>query len=401
MKILQVNAVNSIGSTGRTMKEMQEYINQNSHTSLSVFSEGPSSIHDYKFNNNVDKKLHSLLSRMLGTQGYFSKRETRQLIRYIEEHNIDVVRLANLHSNFINIPSLLKYLGKQDIPTIITLDDCFFFTGKCTHYTVDRCYKWKTGCYKCVRKNKDNPSWFLDKTNKMWTDKKELYSKIPRLGVVGVSNWITNEAKQSILSTANYITTIYNWIDTDIFKPIDSKIKNKMNIDDKFIILGVATEWSDSKGLDKFIKLASKIEADEVIVLVGKISSSICLPKNIIHINKTTNINELVEYYCMADVFLQLSKEETFGKVVAESLACGTPVIAINSTANPELIGEKCGYVIEDSINDLKDKIIKIKNFGKHFYSKACRKFAINNFNKEDRVNDYIELCQKLIGLRV
>lgn len=403
MKILQINSVNGVGSTGRTMKEIEDYMNDRGHVCLGAFSEGLMSEYGYKFNNKIDKKLHSILSRILGTQGYFSKYETKKLIKYIEENNIDVVRLGNLHSNFINIPMLLKFLSKKDIPTIITLDDCFFFTGKCTHYTVDGCYKWKNGCYGCVRKCKDNPSWFFDRTNKMWNDKRQLYNSIPRLAVVGVSNWITGQAKESILSNANYITTIHNWIDVDKFRPVETnEIRRKIKLDDKFIILGVATEWSNSKGLDKFIELANIIEIDERIVLIGDINSSISLPKNIIHINKTDNIEELVNYYCMADVFLQLSKEETFGKVVAEALSCGTPVISLNSTANPELIGKKCGYVVEnDSINYIKDKIIIIKTKGKKFYSNSCRTFAIESFNKEDRINDYIELCNTLIDLKV
>lgn len=400
MKMLQINAVNNIGSTGRTTKEIADYFNEKGHSSFIAYSEGDHYKYEYKFKSYIEKKIHALLSRILGIQGYFSKRETRELIKYIKKNNIDVVRLGNLHSNFINIPLLLKFLGENDIPTIITLDDCFYFTGKCTHYTEDKCNKWKTGCYKCIRKDKDNPSWFLDRSNKMWNDKRKLYDNIPRLAVIGVSNWITNEARQSILSTANYITTIYNWIDTDKFKPIDVKeIKKQMALENKFLILGVATEWGNSKGLDRFIELADIIEEDELIVLVGKIDIDICLPKNIIHINQTDNVDELIKYYCMADVFLQLSKEETFGKVVAEALSCGTPVVALNSTANPELVDKRCGYVADE--DSIKDKIISIRKNGKNFYSKNCRQFAIKNFNKEDRINDYIQLCKKLIDLKV
>ena len=55
----------------------------------------------------------------------------------------------------------------------------------------------------------------------------------------------------------------------------------------------------------------------------------------------------------MADVLLNLSMEEACGRVTIEALACGTPVIAMNSTSNPEQIGESCGYVVEKMIEKI------------------------------------------------
>lgn len=399
MKILQINAVNGIGSTGRTTREIDLYLKKRKHESIVAYSEGCSSENSYKIGNLIEKKMHALLSRLFGLQGYFSRNGTKNLIKYIKKENPDVIRLGNLHANYINIPMLLKFIYKNNIPTIITLDDCFFFTGKCTHYTEEGCYKWQYGCNKCPKLREDNPSWFLDRTHKAWSDKKKMYSKIPILGVVGVSEWITNEARKSILSSATYLETIYNWVDLDTFKPIDSnKIKEQLLIQDKFVILGVASEWSDSKGLNYFIDISSKLSKDELIVLVGDIPIGINLPKNIINIDRTHNVEELVEYYSMADVFLQLSLEETFGKVTAEALACGTPVVVFDSTANSELVGKKCGYMVKPSeSNDIYKYIKKIKNNSKKYYSSTCRRFAVENFNKDEKILEYIKLCENLI----
>lgn len=64
--------------------------------------------------------------------------------------------------------------------------------------------------------------------------------------------------------------------------------------------------------------------------------SSEKLPTNIIAVGILSGLRELAEHYSMADVFLNPSVQETFGKVSAEALACGTPIIANNATANPE-----------------------------------------------------------------
>ena len=63
------------------------------------------------------------------------------------------------------------------------------------------------------------------------------------------------------------------------------------------------------------------------VVLVGTINEGIELPKNIITVPSTSSIDELAELYSSADVFITFSLEETFGKVSAEALSCGTPVI--------------------------------------------------------------------------
>ncbi len=402
MKVLQINAVNGIRSTGRATTEIAEYLNGNGHKSYIAYSDGPPYYRGFQIGTTIEKKAHALLSRIFGKQAYYSKYGTYKLLEYMDQIRPDVVHLGNLHSNYINLEMLLDYLAINDIPTVLTLHDCWFYTGKCTHYSVDKCGKWQDKCGVCPRLKKDNKSWFFDRTSKMLQDKKEWFSRIPRLAVVGVSDWITNEARKSILSSSRVITRIYNWIDLAQFRPVvyESK-KRELGIDGKFIILGVASGWSDAKGLSGFMELAKKINNDEVIVIVGNIEKDIELSNNIIHINETHDIDELVTIYSMADVLLNLSLEESFGKVTAEALACGTPVITNNSTANPELIGESCGYIVGGkSLNEITEKIKKIKKDSKMYYSGNCIRFATDNFGKNERIKDYLGLYHSIIDIK-
>ena len=225
MKILQINAVNKISSTGRTSAEMCKYFNTHGDICAVAHSKGPSvdENNEYIIGNKVDVKIHGLMSRISGKQGYFSFKATRDLLKFMDKFNPDIVVLRNLHGNYINLPMLLKYLAEKNIVTVAVLHDCWFFTGKCCHYTLDGCYRWQKGCGNCPSLKKYNVSWFFDRTPEMLKDKKRLFGNIKNLAVVGVSDWLCGEAEKApVFKNAKVITRIYNWIDTDVFHPVDA-----------------------------------------------------------------------------------------------------------------------------------------------------------------------------------
>jgi len=398
MKVLQINAVNGIRSTGSIVTEISDFLNSNGHEGYIAYSDGIPYKNGYKIGTYFEKKIHAFCSRIFGKQSYYSRNGTKKLIKHIIQIKPNIVHLHNLHGNYINIKILLNFLAKNDIPTVLTLHDCWFFTGKCTHYTIDNCYKWKMKCGKCPRLKKDNISWFFDRTTKMLKDKENWFNSIPRLAVIGVSDWITNEASYSILSSSMIIKRIYNWIDLDVFKPVFVEKLEKLR--DKYIILGVASHWSSAKGINKFIELAKVINDDMIILLIGNINTSYNMPYNILNITETHNVNSLVEYYNMADVFVNFSLEESFGKVTIEALACGTPVIAINSTANSELVNFNCGHKCNsEDINEVLNNIISVKKKGKKEYSPNCVNFVKKNFDITEREREYLKLYEDLIIL--
>ena len=413
MKILQVNAVNGVLSTGRTVTELAAGLEARGIENRTAYSMGPKPEHGYRIGTSVEKTTHALGSRLLGRQAYFSSRGTRGLLRYIDDESPDVVHLRNLHGNYIHLPMLLEYLGERDIPTVVNLDDCWFFTGKCCHYTIDGCHRWETGCGSCPRLRKDNPSWFIDATARMWADKRRLFEAIPRLGVIGVSDWISSEVERSFLSCASIIRRIYNWVDLDLFRPRPMReARERLGLPlDGVISLGVAGGWSDAKGLSDFNELARMLTvpgsggdstaaaaARRVsIVLVGGMGRRTAVSRDIVVVGVTHDVGELADYYSAADAFLQLSPEETFGKVTAEALACGTPAVVYDSTANPELVRSGCGYVVDcGDIPQVLSRVSRIAAEGKREYSERCRWFAKMHFEKESLIDEHVALYEEL-----
>lgn len=346
----------------------------------------------------MDHKIHGFFSRLFGKQAYFSYFPTKILIKKLNEIEPDVVILRNFHSNYIHMPLLLKYLAKADIATIVVLHDCWFFTGHCCHYTEICCYKWQTECNHCPLIHTNNKSWFFDNSHRIFRDKKRLFGAIPHLTVVGVSDWITNEGRKApIFGNAKRFQRIYNWID---FKKIHYR-DNALTLREKlclaandFVALGVSMLWDNRKGLDVILKLAEALP-DIKIVLVGNLPA-VQLPYNIIPLPPTNSVDELAEYYSMADVFLNFSIQETFGKVAAEALSCGTPTVVNNATANPEITGT-CGEIVDTSdFSSVVEAVKRIRINGKAYYSEHCVQRAHELFDKDKNIMQYVELFKTL-----
>ena len=399
MKVLQINAVYEHSSTGRSTTEMHKYLLAEGYDSYVAAVNLPKSDGNLiKLGTRLSSIFHAFMSHLTGRQGYYSYFSTKSLLRKINKIKPDIVYLRVLHSNCLYIPALLSYLADNNIPTAIILHDCWFFTGHCCYFTDANCDKWKAQCGQCPELKTWNKSWFFDRSRKNLLDKKRLFSRINKLAVIGVSDWVTNLIQESILKNAAIVKRIYNWVDIEKFKPTNNDIRNKLGLQNDFVVLGVAQNWNTQKGILDILKIAD-LMPDYIFVLVGNISQKYCpLPTNIINVGVLSSERDLSDYYSMSDVFFNPSMRETFGKVTIEALSCGTPVIGYNLTATPELISPSCGFVTEQSnygavINALQT----IQKKGKNVYSVNCRHFVINNFSQKKIMSEHINLYKQLV----
>lgn len=399
MRVLQINETCGTGSIGRTTYELAVELEKRGHECLVAYSHGTPKFHNcIRIGDDMDHRIHAALSRITGQQAYFSRAATRKLLVEIERFRPDIVHLRNLHSNYVNLYMLLSFLAKKDIATVITLHDCWFFTGKCTYYISANCDKWQHNCGNCPLLHVDNinPTFWFDRTKKCLSDKKNWLGKIPRLAVVGVSNWVAKEAEKSIVGDRNPIG-IYNWIDLNVFHPRESNLRKKHGLEGKFVVLAVATNINKVKGFDEITWLSQHLQDNWAIVAIGKEVEK--LPPNVIHISHTDDAVQLAEYYSMADVCMNTTQFETFGKVTAEAICCGTPVVVYNNTASPELVTNGCGLVIDQhrGFEAIFEALRVIEENGKGSYISNCLDAARLQFEKEIGVNKYMELYRSLI----
>lgn len=401
LRVLQINTVYGIGSTGSAVAEISDEIKRTGGEAFIAYAGTNAKVENgFYMGGSFSRKADALKSRVFGLQEYGNKSKTKRLLRWIDQIKPDVAHLHNLHSHYINLPMLLRYLAQKDIPTVVTLHDCWFFTGKCTHYAAANCEKWKSGCGGCPQLKKDVPSWFFDRSAKMWADKKRLLSAIPRLAVVGVSDWITNQAKESFLGSAKIVRRIYNWIDLDSFYPRREETFSKYGATgDKFTVICIGAGWKKgSSRLNDLLLLAEKLPSDMQIVLVGNAEDADTLPSNVISVGYVSGTDDLARLYSQADAYVHLSREDTFGKVIAEAMSCGIPAVVYNSTACPEIVGDGCGRVVETgNVDEICRALIEIKQKGKSAYSAACSASVSKRFEKRRLLEKTTTLYRELI----
>ena len=97
------------------------------------------------------------------------------------------------------------------------------------------------------------------------------------------------------------------------------------------------------------------------IVLVGMEKKQIDrLPKGIIGLGKTNSAEELAMIYTTADVFVNPSREETFGMTTLEAIACGTQAIVYEGTACEEVVLEYGGIAVKPEVKHIYEAITNL-----------------------------------------
>ena len=405
MKVLQINAVYGYGSTGVIAKEILDEVISAGGEAYAAFMKHRhttdiSSLSGYiEIGNKADQITHTIQSRFLGEQGFYSNKATRKMLSEIDEIKPDIIHVHNLHNNYMNIELLFNYVREKKIPTVITLHDAWFFTGKCCHFLYDGCNRWKEKCGECPRQRKEFVSLFFDKSEKDLIRKRKLIGENPYVYVVGCSNWLTSCAKASILRS-RVICTINNGIDLSIFSPKESCLREQLGLEKKKVILGMANKWLSQDNENTYEYITANMDKDCVLVLLGcnkgQIESN--KKKNVITIGFINDRTELACYYSIADVFANVTKVDSFPTVNLEAIACGTPVVTYNSGGSAETVDSDTGAVVDygDYIS-LLQQLNRILNDGKLKYRDRCTERARKFYDKKEKFQEYLGLYKEIL----
>ena len=400
MRVLQVNSVCGIGSTGRIATDLHEILQKHGNESYIAFgrNEAMNCETSIRIGTKYDQYYHVFLTRIFDRHGQGSKSATKHFIHEIIQLQPDIIHLQNIHGYYIHYIELFQFLREYGKPVIWTLHDCWAFTGHCAHFEYVGCLKWETHCHKCPQKAEYPKSILFDNSKNNFDIKRDSFCKLDNLTIVTPSDWLSRLVRKSFLNDYR-VVVINNGIDLDVFRPCKSNFRERNNIVNKYILLGVTNIWDEKKGFKYFLDLSIQLTLDEVIVLVGVTESQKRnLPINIIGITKTNNIIELAEIYSTSDIFVNPTLQDNFPTTNIESLACGTPIVTFHTGGSIESVSEDCGLIAKKG--DLQDLILKIrviKDNGKSSYSKQCIERAKKLYDKNERYLDYITLYEEVL----
>jgi glycosyltransferase involved in cell wall biosynthesis len=199
-------------------------------------------------------------------------------------------------------------------------------------------------------------------------------------------------------SKINFVGTVYNSVNV---KTVEWSAEKE----DFFFFVGRAN-WE--KGLDLAIRVACK--AGISLVMAVKMSEDFEKeffkrevqpwiekhPKNLLlEVKEEMNKPMLMDMFKRAKCTLFTSQwEEPFGLVMIESMAGGTPVIALRRGAAPEVIVDgKTGFIV-----DTEEEMIKATKKVHKIRPEDCRQHVEENFSNEKMAQDYAKVYQKIIS---
>ncbi|WP_028783990.1 glycosyltransferase [Thalassobacillus devorans] len=399
MKVLQINSVCGFGSTGRIMADIHEMLLAKNYESHVAYGRGNTALKENTITIGSKPSVYShvLKTRILDLHGFGSRKATEEFLEKVEELNPDIIHLHNIHGYYMNVERLFDYLKKAGKPVIWTLHDCWAFTGHCTHFDYIGCDRWKTGCFSCPQKKSYPKSDLWDNSKFNYKHKKEIFSGVDDMTIVTPSVWLADLVRESFLG-GYPVKTINNGVNIDLFKPTPSSFKEENGLQEKFMILGVASVWSKQKGFDYFLELSKKLTEREVVVLVGVTEEQKeLLPANIVGITRTSNQKELIEIYSTADVFVNPTLQDTFPTTNIEAMACGVPVITFDSGGSAEIINSETGIKLENkTVDSLRASITKVKMSSSNFIEKGQLR-AQSKFDKQEKFSNYIKLYKEKV----
>lgn len=409
MRVLQINVVYKKGSTGKIIYDIHSCLSDQNIDSIVCYGRGYTINEDnvYKFCSEIESKFYHLLNLFGWLMYAVCPIATRKLINIIKNRQPDLVHIHCINGYCLNIYRLLKFLGKSKIKTIVTHHAEFLYTGSCGHAYECVQFQNKSGCFKCPILGESTCSLWIDRTNEAWRKMKRAFSYFDETNIqfTAVSPWVADRIKLSPICNQIRCKSIYNGVDTQVFKPRDHSEVNEIrrNIPQGYrkVILHVTatftTDTNNIKGGYYIKRIAEKMPQYLFVVVASNVGTVDSLPDNVRLWGTANKQSELAALYTMADLTVIASRRETFSMIVAESLCCGTPVVGFNA-GGPESIAIK-EYTSFVSYGDEEQFMSEVERFAEsEWNSDRISTQAMILYSKEQMTRQYVSLYKDMIG---
>lgn len=393
MRILYINSVYGYGSTGKLVRQLKEDAEAAGNEAFVIYGRKSaigqkgtevSESGVFLMENSLEQKEDILFSVISDSHGLHSRRNTAKMIEKIKDIDPDLIHLHNIHGFYLNYPDLFAFLKSHGKPVVWTLHDCWAYTGFCAYYDYNECSGWQTGCKACRFRN-EYPYRLFSRSAYNYKKKKEAYDGAD-LTLVTPSEWLKSEVQKSMLGSYP-CRVIYNSVNLKDFCYDPGNVRQIYHLEGKKIYLACANVWTEQKGYQECLKLAAKLNDDEVLAMVGLSDKQMKdMTEHMLGIAHC-DIDRLRNWYSTCDAFFNPTLEDNYPTVNLEAAACGAPIITYRTGGSLESAGRN-GIAVERYDTD--DALQKLRQAERN---KMNANTAGNHMTEE-----YLALYEEITG---
>jgi len=321
----------------------------------------------------------------------------------------DIYHIHNIHGGWFSL-ALMPLLAEK-APVVWTLHDEWAITGHCV--ATLGCEGWRRGCGDCPHLDTMVSVW-KDNTSDNWLKRKQIYARISDAGMtmVPVSKWLAHRVSESSIWQGQTVA-IPNGIDTNIFYPSDKKEARKaigLDLSSNIILCAAAGGTNNPfKNTELIFEILKYLQLNQkiTVVLIGN-ANKIYQDSKMINYVTLGHVNDrelMRKYYVASDLVFYPTKADTFGLIVAEAMACATPVMASAIGGICEIIEADyngCLFASDASAKDialtmklLLENTNKLKDLSENAHSTIK-----NKYNLDIMAQQYLNLYSSIIQKR-
>lgn len=345
-----------------------------------------------------------------GLDEYFVKeRAFSNQVSFLRE-NLEKVSIDALTDNdFLHLHWTPGQIQTQTIGKLLdlemkivwTLHDMWPFTAGC-HYS-GNCQRYQSGCKICPAVK----PVFRNLTSKQFQEKQRLFTNSrANLVFVAPSQWIAEKARGSYLLFDQKVEVIFNPVPAVTIGSLADRNSFRKSLGvgpDSFLVAFSASNLLDKrKNLAEVLVALTNLhqrnpELELVLLLIGAgvVPEAGSLSVKNVGFASRDKVNEALS---ASDVLVNFSRDENLSMAVIESLAVGTPVVALNSGGNSELVIDcETGFLVnstaelENRLEELAKDPMLVLRFGGHAVRDFHSRFEVSVVTRK-----YLELYRSL-----
>lgn len=330
----------------------------------------------------------------------------RALERVLGEARPDAINVHNLHyAQFAGWSEQMLRICARHAPTVWTLHDMWSFTGRCI--AAYDCEKFVAGCDAACPTPGEYPALPPERIAGAWQARRALLAELPDVICVTPSRWMAGQARRGLWKD-HRVEVIANGLPLHTYLPIDraeARAALGLQVSGPVALVTAQVITDRRNGVDLLLAALRQATARPATLLVmgqGSLPDTIA-GLRIVSIGVQSKESDRALAYNAADFTIYAAPVGNLPNVITESLACGTPVVAMPVCGVPEVVrpgvtgwlaGEASAsglaHAIEDAVHDWRASA---------HLREGCRRVAEAEFSQERQAQRYAGLFESLRGI--